>query len=549
MLTLKSLEYPEKMIDLRDLEAAAYVRVSDDIGAGSEEEGQSGEGQEDEALDVAEEHGMRLPKSRIFNDNNIGASKFSRGKKRDEWDKLLKCIEAGKIKVLIMWECSRGTRRHLEWAQFLDLIEREHILIYAINKGRALDPRDHGDWEILAQEGVKATSEANATSKRVRRGVRKARRKGRPLGVPPYGWRSVYNDRTGRMQTWAPEPVEIKVVDEMYRRVITGESLGSIARDLTRRCDLPEDHVDWVPRTRRGSRWNNKSVLRNLISPTHIGKFWSEPNPETGKREIVEGSWEGAIDEDTWWSAYRILTANQARRGRPQSRPGRVKYLLSNIARCSVCGSTLGVTISVAGVGTLKCRGVNDDNSPKLSPGFREDGTPMPTAGHVGLKAEWFDAYVLEEIARRVCNEDALRELVGEEHVGSAESLAKAAAIYRDIEDMKGLMESRDITPIEFKEYKARWLPEAERLEAEASESEMRPGIGIALELLETAKQSGLVGSELEALVLRAIKNRVPLNGQRELVKALTKSITLFPSSSRSNQFDAERIAARIVIE
>jgi len=536
------------MIDLAGLEAAAYVRVSDDIGAGSDEEGQSGEGQEDEALDVADEHAMRLPRDRIFNDNNVGASKFSRKKKRDDWDKLIRCIESGKIKVLIMWECSRGTRRHLEWAQFLDLIEREHVLIYAINKNRVLDPRDPGDWEILAQEGVKAAAEANQISMRVNRGVRKARRKGRPLGVPPFGWRSVYNDKTGRMLTWETHPVEIKVVEEMYRRVIAGETLVSIARDLTRRCDLPEDHAEWVPRTRRGGRWQYRSVWQNLVSPTHAGKFWAAPD-DAGKRELVDGAWEGAIDEDTWWSAYRILSAYGPGKGKPRTRPGKSLYLLSGIARCSVCESRLAVHTNQSGNKILKCQGDNDDHTPKSSPGLRPDGTPVPALGHVSMKAEWMDDFVLREVARRVCNEAALRDLVGEEHVGSAEALAKAAAIKRDLEGMKDLLHSRDITQEDFKEFKARWLPEAERLEAEAAAVDMRPGIGIALELLEIAKESGLEGSELEALVLRAIKNRVPLHGRRELVKALTTSITLFPAKSRSNQFDADRVAARIVIE
>lgn len=539
------------MNTLRGMEAAAYVRVSDDVGAGTEDEGQSGEGQEDEALDVAGEYGMHLPKERIFNDNNVGASKFSRGKRRDEWDRLLKCIEAGQIKVLIMWECSRGTRRHLEWAHFLDLVEREHVLIYAINKNRALDPRDPGDWEILAQEGVKATSEANAISKRVIRGVRKARRKGRPLGAPPFGWRSVYNQKTGRMVTWVPDPVEIKVVKEMYRRVIAGETANAIARDLTRRCELPADHADWVPRTRRGIRWTAGFIPRSLLSPTHVGKFWGAPDPETGKRELIEGSWDGAIDENTWWSAHRILTAKKVSKGMPRERPGKVKYLLTNIARCSVCGSRLGVQgrSDRPGSKNLRCRGLNDDNSPKGPVGLRADGKPMTSVGHVGIKVEWAEEIVLKEIARRVCDEQALRELLGEDRSGSAEALGQAAAIYRDIEEMKGLLESRDITAADFREYKARWLPEAVRLEAEGAAADVSPGIGIALELLAAAKESGLEGSELEGLVLRAIKKRVPLNGQRELVKALTKSITVFPVKVRTRKFDEELLATRIVIE
>jgi len=527
------------MIDLQDLEAAAYVRVSDDWGMGSAAEGQSGEGQEDEAIEVADGLGARLPTSRIFNDNNVGASKFSKKKRRDDWDKLIKCIEAGAIRLLIVWECSRGTRRHLEWAQFLDLIERQHVLVYAINKNRALDPRDPGDWEILAHEGVKATSEANQISMRVNRGVRKARRKGRPLGVPPFGWRSVYDDKSGRMITWRPKPVEAEVVKEMYRRLVSGEALNSIARDLTRRCDLSEDDPEWVPRTRRGKRWTQKTVKGNLLSPTHFGMFWGKPEKD-GKRSLVDGAWEGFIDEDTWWSAYRLLTANA---GAAQSRPGAAQHLLTGIAGCPVCGSRLGSAKFSSGERALKCRGRNDDGSPKSSPGLRDDGTPMPPSGHVTIKMEWADDFVLMEIAHRVCNEEALREIVGEENVGSAEALAKAASIRADVESMRAMAMARDMSPQDFKEYKERWLPEAERLEAEAAASEARPGVGIALELLEIAKSSGLEGSELEALVLRAIKKRVPLHGQRELVRTLTRSIVVFPAKVRNGyHFETERI-------
>lgn len=534
------------MIDLNGLEAAAYVRVSDDIGAGSEEEGQSGEGQEDEAQDVADEHGMRLPQDRIFNDNNVGASKFSRKKKRDDWDKLIRCIQSGTIKVLIMWECSRGTRRHLEWAQFLDLIEREHVLIYAINKNRVLDPRDHGDWEILAQEGVKAAAEANQISMRVNRGVRKARRKGRPLGVPPFGWRSVYNEKTGRMLTWAPEPVEAELVKELYRRVVAGETTTSIARDLTRRCELDPEDPEWVPRTRKGARWTQKTVRGNLLSPTHVGMFWGPPD-EDGKRSLVDGAWEGLIDEDTWWSAHRlIMSAVGFEPKENRKRPGAAKYLLTGIATCSVCGSPMRSAKMTSGGLALKCRGLNSDGSPTPSPGLREDGTPMPSSGHVTIKLEWVDNYVLRQVARRVCNQEALTEIVGEENVGSAEALANAAQIRADIESMRMMAMAREMSPGDFKEYKERWLPEAERLEAQAAQAESRPGVGIAMELLEIAKASGLEGSELEELVLRAIKKRVPLHGQRELVRTLTKSIKVYPAKEWNGyRFDPDRVKIR----
>lgn len=518
------------MKDLQGQEAAAYVRVSDDKAAGSVLEGTSGEGQEDEAYEVAEAFSLKLPEDRIFNDNDSGASKFSRKVKRDEWDKLIRCIEAKAIGVLIMWECSRGSRRHLEWANFLDLIERQHVLVYAINKGRALDPRDPGDWEILAQEGVKATSEANQISTRVRRGVRKARRKGRPLGMPPFGWTSQYDEKTGKMITWVPVDEQIAVVRELYARMVAGEGLFSLTRDLNRRAELPEGDPERVPWSKLGGRWHTKSVGSLLLTPTHIGKFWGTDDED--RPCLVDGGWEGAVDEDAWWSVRSILTAPE----RKSSRPGKNRYLLTTIARC-VCGSIMGVGFSGSGTRTLRCKGIYPDWTPM--PAKRANGGPQQR--HATIKMEWADDYVRDEMIDRLCEPEAVRDLTADSGEDQAEAKAKAAAIRADIAAYKELAQARAVSPRDFADYKAQWEPEAERLE-EAASAGLHAGAVVALALLREAEDAGVFGGELRA-VLRLAWDKLPRTGQREMIRCMTKSITILPGRHGAKVFDPARIA------
>lgn len=521
------------MIDLAGIEAGAYLRASDDKAAGSDLEEFSVSGQEDEAFDVADELHVHLPRERIYCDNDAGASKFSRKKKRDDWDKLLAAIDAGLFRLLIMWECSRGSRRHLEWAQFLDLIERKRLLVYVVSKHRLLDPTDPNDWEVLANEGVKSASEANQISMRVHRGVRRARRRGRPLGMPPFGWASVHDEKTGKMITWVPSPGDLAVVEEAFARVVQGETLISIALDYNERTDLPEGDPRWVPRTRRGKLWSGESLKATLISPTHIGKFWGKD--KDGKRVLLDGEWAGAIDEDVWWSAHNILTGRPPRR----SRPGGVRHLLPMIARCDECGSWLGAGTSPQGRPILVCMGINDDRSPKprvVGP----DGRPRPRSGHVAIRMSWADEYVRDEVVDRLCDPAIVVDLTAEVGEEQAKAKAEAAKIRADIAVWKELAHTRAIEAAEYVEYKTQWEPVAVRLEEESEEG-LRPGATIALGLLRDAEEAGVAGDDLREALLRTWK-KLSVQARRFLVQELTESVTIARGRRGCRELDPARI-------
>lgn len=530
------------MIDLRGKPGSAYLRASDDKGRGTEFEEFSISGQYDDVVDIADEIGVVLPPERIYSDNDMSASKFGKErrktKRRDDWDKLLQAIEDNTFKVLILWECSRGSRDHLEWAQFLDLIVKKRILVYVVTKNRALDPTDSEDWEILANEGVKSASESNKISARVHRGVRRARRRGRPLGLPPFGWVSEYDQKSGKMVTWVPVEPAISLAREMVNRVAAGETLVRIAVDLNERNELPEDDPRWAPRTRRGSRWTPSAIKNVVSSPTHIGKRWIEKD---GKTTLVDGMWGSAIDEDLWWRSYNRLHSRTHRRPAGASRPGAWQYLLSGVARCGVCGAFMKSKQGERGQKALQCSGLNDDLSPKPRQVWGDDTRPTQGA-HVTVVMLWADTLVRDTVVERMMDENIIRDLTADTGEEEAKARAAAATIRAEIETWKQLAMERAIEASEYREYKERWEPEAARLE-DAAASGMRPGAATALKMLREAEEAGVVDDLLREALTRTWE-KIPLHAKRDLVALFIESITVNRGRRGARQLDG-RIVVR----
>lgn len=512
-------------MDLRGAEAAAYLRASDDKARGSDFEEFSISGQQDDILDISEEIGVKLPKERIFCDNDMSASKYGKDrrktKKRDDWDRLLKAIDAKVFRVLILWECSRGSRDHLEWAQFLDLIVKKQILLYVITKGRALDPTDSEDWEILANEGVKSASESNKISARTHRGVRRARRRGRPLGLPPFGWVSEYDPKSGKMITWRPTEPQITIVKEMIARVAAGEKLIEIAVDLNGRTELPEDDPQWVTLTQRGSKWTPLAIRRAIISPTHIGKRWVEKD---GKRTLIDGAWDAAVDENLWWMVYNRSEAQKRGHTQRGSRPGSWQYVLSGIARCGVCDAYMKSFQGSRGQRALRCSGLNDDHSPKPMQIWGDDTKPTRQA-HVSIVMKWAEDAVRDEVVNRMMVEEIIHDLTADTGEEVARAQAEAAKIRAEIDTWKALAMERAIDAAEYREYKERWEPEAVRLE-ESAAAGMRPGAAIALQMVQEAKAVGVAGELLREALTRTWE-KVPLQAKRDLIDLFLESIVI----------------------
>lgn len=506
------------MISTQGLMCGLYLRASLDDAYGSELEGSSVDGQDFEGRDAIETLGGILVE--VYNDNNISGSEFAQ-KERKNWPRMLADIRAGKLQMIVMWDTSRGSRELEDWVRFLKLLAEHNVLIHAVSHERTYNPRNHRDWENLAQDGVKNTAFSKQLSANLKRGNKRARRLGRPHGAAPFGWRRTYDADTGKMLGQEPVASEQALVSEIIKRLLAGESTSAIARDFTTRTKLDPEDPMWVPLTRRGNQWRHDVVKLVAISPVHIGKFWSK---DTG--QLADGIWEAQVPEDDWWSVYRILNDP----ARAVSKPGKTKYLLTNLARCGVCGSKLTSRRRKAGM-RLLCSAKNDDGSPK-----------SPWRSCVVIRMDWVDDFVLDELAARVYDKKLVHKLTAQNTVEQTEARARAAEMRTELVEYWEKVKAR--TPgyshDRYAELEAAWLPEIESLE-ETATAGMEAGAVIALELLRAVEESGVPDEELLKVIREAIEE-TPVGGQRDLLRLFTDSITVHSALDGRRTFDERRV-------
>jgi len=182
--------------------------------------------------------------------------------------------------------------------------------------------------------------ESEVKAERVRSKIEQSARAGKQMGGGnrPYGYAIEYKivSQPGekvrrRITRVAVNPIEGPIVAECAKRVLAGESLHSVCRDLNDRR---------IP-TSAGGQWQHMTLRRMLCSARISGR----------RQYIAEGSFSGPrplvgeiVADESEWPA--IITAEQSDRlrtllTRPDRRttPGSArKALLSGILHCARCG-------------------------------------------------------------------------------------------------------------------------------------------------------------------------------------------------------------------
>jgi DNA invertase Pin-like site-specific DNA recombinase len=284
---------------------------------------------------VAGEQGWTLM-AESYRDESVSASRYSR-KARDDFDALIEDLKRDRFdaQMLMIWESSRGSRRVGEWVELLELCEQRSVRIFVTTHGRCYDPANARDRRSLLEDAVDSEYESAKISARGRRAAAASAALGRPHGRIPYGYRRVFDPQTRAFLAQEPEPGEAEVVAEVYRRLLQGHSMHSIARDFEARGI----------RTRSGRVWTGQSLRPLALTPVYAGFRAHTPGRHGGNPEKVdlnnlfEGQWPPLVSRGDWWAVQRLLRAPE----RKTSRTGRAKHLLSRIARCGVCGGILNM--------------------------------------------------------------------------------------------------------------------------------------------------------------------------------------------------------------
>lgn len=289
--------------------AFKYLRISDDP------EGlEAGVTRQDEDTDkLAERLGAEIVGS--FRDNDTGASTLSR-KPRPDYDLMMQAAAAGECDMILAYSNSRLTRRPAEWEDLLRLYAARKVEIHTVVSGSANFATADGR-AVARTIAAWDAAEAERIGERVRRAILQNAEQGKPHGgTRAYGWEA---DRV------TPVPDEWLIIRELANRVISGEALHYLARDLNGRG---------VP-TVSGRQWTRAAIRYMLRSPRMVGI-------RVHHKVEYPAAWPAVLDELTWRHARAVLES------RPTGGNARVS-LLAGIAVCGECGGNLHMKSGGAG--------------------------------------------------------------------------------------------------------------------------------------------------------------------------------------------------------
>jgi DNA invertase Pin-like site-specific DNA recombinase len=291
-------------------------------------EGVAVERQQTEIQAMADSKGLEVVRWIIDNDTSA-----TRGH-REGFEALIDAVKTDPSLELAAWHSDRLCRLVVDSERLIALDRPIHTVV-----GGEVDLTSPSGRLVYRLMASVAQHEGEIKSARQKASSRQRVRAGRGWGPRrPFG----YEHRNGE----AKED-EAPIVVEMYRRVLNGEGLTSIARDLNKRGVT----------TSMGHAWSQASLRNLLLNPRYKGTVTYL------RQEKGEAVWPAIVSEDLWRAVHSRLTAEQRAPGSNAR-----KHSLSGLVRCGECGGKCRVVSRSTGVHGYGCRENQcvSKNGPKL---------------------------------------------------------------------------------------------------------------------------------------------------------------------------------------
>lgn len=246
----------------------------------------------------------------VYSDNSRSAWQLNR--KRKEWDRMLADVEAGKIDAIVVYHGDRLIRRHEDLSALLKLARLKGIRLASPTGTRDLDNYD--DQFILEIEASMAKRESANISRRKKAQHERMRRQGLVRS----------GGRGGRAFGFATDgvthiPAEVAVIQEAAVRVLEGEAVGAIARDMNSAGF----------RTPAAGLFSHATLRKMLARPRYAGLM-----PDG----VHTAAWKPVLERTEWEAVAAALASKAAGFGYATNAR---RYLLSGLAVCGACGAGL----------------------------------------------------------------------------------------------------------------------------------------------------------------------------------------------------------------
>ena len=282
----------------------------------------------------------------IFADRGISGTST---KKRDEFNKMIRACQRDSIDMIITKSISRFARNTADCLKYVHKLSQLNVVVFFEEQG--IKSTDTNAELYITIYGSIAQSESENISKNVSWGLQQRAREGKVS----FGYSSFLGYRKG--DNGEPEivPEEAETVRRIYSRYLAGDSLQTIADELT---------ADGIPSPAGKPQWclgTIKSILTNvkykgdaILNRTFVHDVLSKKIViNRGERPMiyVENSHEAIIDADTFAKVQKEMAR---RRGRSDTKRTDLKtklgkhsskYALTDILICGECGSAYRRTL------------------------------------------------------------------------------------------------------------------------------------------------------------------------------------------------------------
>ena len=428
---------------------------------------------------LAERKGWRVVEQYVDDD----VSAWS-GRKRPQYLRSLDDLEAGAIDGLLVYDLDRLHRQPSELESFIELCSRLRLTNVASVSGDIDLTTPDGQFQARIL-GAVAKKESDDKSRRIRRKHEEIAASGKVSGggSRPYGYEP---DKV------TLRPAEAAIVAECARRLLAGEPVRSITRDLNERG---------VP-SAGGGKWAPQSLRRMLAAPRISGQ-------RVHKGEIVATAvWPGIISIEDG-AKIRALLANPERRTNKAAR----RYLLGGLLVCSHCGERLVARPRAGGQRRYACA----------------SGAGFSGCGKTYINADEVERFVTEAVLIRLDSAELQRAIERRERKApdAQRWWQEAEAAQAQQQELAAAYGNREIS---MDEWRAARKPIEQRLSSARKQ------------LAKVSRSSVLDGYIGNGKGLRAEWDSLDLSQQHAIVAAVVDSVAVGPARRGYNRFDESRL-------
>ena len=312
--------------------AAAYIRVSTE-----DQVEYSPASQLEKIREYAKRNDYILPDEYIFMDEGISGRHTA---KRAAFNRMIGTAKQKPkpFDAILLWKFSRFARNREDSIVYKSMLRKQcGIEVISISENVGDDK-----MSVLIEAMIEAMDEYYSInlSEEVKRGMTEKASRGEAVSVPSFG----YDIQNGR---YVPDPDTAPALKKIFTDYANGKGMRTIAMELN----------DAGLRTRRGNRFENRTIKYILQNPVYIGKIRWTPTGRADHRIgsddtlIIDGTHEPLIDIETWQNVQNKLAAVKRTKYMRSTDP-KEPFMLQGLVRCSACGATLTQS---AGHTSLQC--------------------------------------------------------------------------------------------------------------------------------------------------------------------------------------------------